>query len=94
MVAVILGTTSTAAVADQCRLALWQSGPRKRSGSIPGKRGNRDRDFDVGYRAILRDFFSLHGRPPVYSQADFERRFRLPRAVWECIYSDIKDEPF
>lgn len=30
----------------------------------------------------------------MYSEADFERRFRLPRAVFECIYSDIKDEPF
>eukprot|EP00170_Pyropia_yezoensis_P007080 contig_28879_g7102 len=94
MLAVVLGTTTTAALAAQCRLALRQSGPHKQPGSIPGKRGNRDRDFDVGYRAILRDYFGLDGRPPVYSEADFERRFRLPRAVFECIYSDIKDEPF
>eukprot|EP00170_Pyropia_yezoensis_P006250 contig_25410_g6269 len=94
MLAVVLGTTTTAALGAQCRLALRKSGPHKRLGSIPSKRGNRDRDFDVGYRPIPRDYFGLDGRPRVYSEADFERRFRLPRAVFECIYSDMKGEPF
>lgn len=52
------------------------------------------RDFDVGYRAILRDYFGIDGRPPVYSDKDFERRFRVPRSVFNCIYEAIKDEPF
>lgn len=44
---------------------------------------NRDRDFDAGNNAILQDFFEINGRPPVYGEDDFERRFRVPRQVFE-----------
>lgn len=37
---------------------------------------------------------ALDGRPPVYSDKDFERRFRVPRSVFTCIYEAIKDEHF
>lgn len=62
-------------------------------GSLPGRRPNKNRDFSVGVDNILRDYFGLNGNPPVYDEKDFERRFRVPRVVFDRIYKDIKDEP-
>jgi len=45
-------------------------------------------------RAILRDYFGLNGKPPVYNECDFERRFRVPRSVFLRIYNAVKDRPF
>jgi len=36
----------------------------------------------------------VDGEPPVFDEADFQSRFRIPRAVFMRIYNDIKDEPF
>jgi len=68
--------------------------PRAYVGSVPGRRANRDRDFEGGMRRIMADVFGLDGNEPVYDEANFERRFRVPRVVFERIFADIKDEPF
>jgi len=68
--------------------------PRAYVGSVPGRRANRDRDFEGGMPRIMADFFGLDGNEPVYDEATFERRFRVPRVVFERIFADIKDEPF
>jgi len=45
-------------------------------------------------RRIMADYFGLDGNEPVYDEATFERRFRVPRIVFERIFEDIKEEPF
>lgn len=65
-----------------------------RKGSIQGRRANKNRDFQAGHESILRDYFGANGEPSVYDEADFERRFRVPRAVFLKIYDDIKGEPY
>ena len=67
--------------------------PRYR-GSIPGRAGNRPRDFELGLKCILRDYFGLDGVPPVFGREQFERRFRFPMPVFLKIYRTIKDRPF
>jgi len=42
----------------------------------------------------LRDYWGVDGEAPVFDEADFESRFRMPRAVIMRVYNDIKDEPF
>lgn len=56
-------------------------------------RQNKPRDFALGMLCILRDYFGANGAPPVYSEADFERRFRVPRAVFVRVYRALKDRP-
>lgn len=63
-------------------------------GSRRGRLHNKLRDFSAGLHAILRDYFGLGGAPPVYSESDFERRFRVPRAVFVRIYRAVHDRPW
>ena len=65
---------------------------RRRPGSVPGRRQNKQRDFAEGLLRIRRDYFGMNGEPPVYDERDFERRFRVPRSVFMRIYEDIKGE--
>jgi len=53
----------------------------KWGGSRPGKAPNKDREFDVAYQRLLHDYFS--GPSSKYSEADFERRFRVNRTVFD-----------
>jgi len=62
--------------------------------SVPGRRPNMRRNFRSGLRAILRDYFGLNREPPVYTEGDFERRFRVPRSVFFRIYNAVKDRLF
>jgi len=61
---------------------------------VPGRRPNKPHDVGSGLRAILRDYFGLDGSPPVYEDADFERRFWVPRSVFLRIYHAVKGRPF
>ena len=67
---------------------------RNYRGSVRGRAPNRHRDFALGLQCILRDYFGLDGAPPVYGEKDFERRFRVPRAVFMRIYQAVKDRPY
>jgi len=63
-------------------------------GSVPGRRANRERDFEGGMCRIMADYFELDGEDPVYNEATFERRFRVPRVVFLRIFDDSKERPF
>jgi len=76
------------------RIRRSRLGRRRYIGSVPGRRKNKNRDFRSGLRAILRDYFGLDGSPPVHDEADFERRFRVPRSVFLRIYHAVKGRPF
>jgi len=63
------------------RIRRSRLGRRRYIGSVRGRRPNKHRDFQSGLRAILTAYFGLGGSPPVYDEADFERRFPVPRSV-------------
>lgn len=65
---------------------------RNYRGSVRGRRANKTWDFDMGLHNIVRDYFGLEGAPPVYDEADFERRFRVPRTVFLHVYHAIKNK--
>lgn len=45
-----------------------------------------------GFLTIRADHFGVNGRPPLYDDKDFRRRFFLPRPSFVVIYEDIKTE--
>jgi len=55
--------------------------PRYR-GSVPGRLANRPGNFSPGLQCILRDYFGADGLRPVFGREQFERRFRVPMAVF------------
>jgi len=64
---------------------------RRHRGWVRGRAPNRKRDFNLGLRNILRDYWGVDGEPPVFDEADFESRFRMPRAVFMRVNNDIKE---
>jgi len=63
-------------------------------GSCHGRRQLKPHDFCSGVYNIMRAYFRVHEMPPLNSAADFERRFRMPRALFQSIYDDAKNELF
>ena len=59
----------------------------KWGGSPPGKKGNKDRNFASAYERIIQDYFV--GENSTYNEQDFDRRFRLPRNVFDKIYNRV-----
>jgi len=90
--AVALGARATLTV----RRVLQHGRVSKRpvGGSRPGRRPNRNRDFDLGAHSSMRDNFGVGGEPPVYSEQDFEKRHRMPRAVFMRLYAAGHDKPW
>jgi len=63
-------------------------------GSTPGRRSNKKRDFQAAYAQLLQYYFN--GTESTYDERDFERRFRVPRDVFNLVYDKIVgvEEPF
>lgn len=57
--------------------------PKQWGGSRKGRAANKPRDFVGAYEKLMGDYFN--GSDSVYSEADFERRFRMPRHVYDRI---------
>ena len=55
-------------------------------GSLPGKRANLPQDFEATHTQIYSDIFSEN---PLYTDSMFERRFRMPRSLFQRIMHDI-----
>ena len=54
--------------------------------SVTGQRTNKRRGFEKGMRL----FHDMYFRPSsIYDEADFERRFRMPRQLFERIKTDL-----
>lgn len=57
------------------------------------KSPNKQRDFKMANDLLVSQYFS--GRESVYSEADFERRFRMPRTVFQRIHDALMGtDPF
>jgi hypothetical protein len=62
-------------------------------GSKPGCAPNKCRDFGGAYARLVKDYFNVTAL--VHNETDFERRFRMPRAVFNAIQDDVMDtDPF
>ena len=75
------------------QLVTEDSERRVHGGSRPAKAPNRFRNMQEGHLRILDDYFISQqmvradgGRGPVFSEREFERRFRVPRKVWDEIF--------
>ena len=71
---------------------------KKRGGSRKGKAPNTERNFVMGHRRILLDYFWPVDQPrddglgqygPVYSEKRFERRFRIPREIFNTVFQSV-----
>ena len=62
-------------------------------GSQNGRRKNKPRDFPAAYAKVVKDYFN--GADSTYDENDFERRFRVPRAVFDKIHDKLMGQhPF
>jgi hypothetical protein len=71
-------------------LAVLESNDKEEKqwgGSRPGKAPNKKRDFERAYKMRLEQYFS--GPDSIYDEDDFERRFRMPRAIFNKISDAI-----
>ena len=75
---------------------MLESEIRGHGGSAPGKAPNRFRGMRLGHTRIMQDYFvdKTFLRPdgqrgPVFSEEEFERRFRMPRRVWRRLFDEV-----
>jgi hypothetical protein len=61
-------------------------GQTSHGGSRPGKWANTDREREVGYERIMKDYF---GEDPVYPPHLFRRRFRMQRCLFLRIMHEV-----
>jgi hypothetical protein len=80
---------AAAAVCRAVGTAIDADGPGPH-GSIAGRKSNINREFDVGVKRMMTDYFS---ETPTYDVKMFTRRFRMPRAVFDRIYKDVSARP-
>ena len=77
-------------IVDSDDTSSSDEGPRW-GGSAPGRRPNKPRDFEAAYQQLRRHYFS--GQQSLYDEGDFERRFSVPRSifqrVWEAIHGHL-----
>jgi len=57
-------------------------------GSRPGKAPNKDREFEVAYERLVKDYFS--GEASKYDENDFERRFRVNETVFNRLRNAVE----
>ncbi|CDF34559.1 unnamed protein product [Chondrus crispus] len=60
-------------------------------GSTTGRSGNKARDFDAAVTRMRKLYFGYAGRPPVYNEIDFARRFGIPSVVFNRVYSELEN---
>lgn len=68
---------------EETPAAVW-------GGSLPGKAPNKNRDFMGAHAKLVEHYFS--GTESLYNETDFERRFRMPRSVFNRIHEALVQE--
>jgi Plant transposon protein len=66
---------------------------RSRGGSIPGRGANAPRDFDAALDRLKRNYIGLNGAQPLHNDKLFARRYGVPRAVFDMIFSALVARP-
>ena len=59
---------------------------KKRGGSHPGKRPNKNRNRVLYHELLMRDYFVAN---PIYDSKDFRRRFRMRRELFDRILNSV-----
>jgi hypothetical protein len=63
---------------------------RAHGGSPLGRKQNRDRGVKEAGKLLNRQYFCRSGgATPMFTDAEFERRFRMPRTTYETIRSAV-----
>jgi hypothetical protein len=62
---------------------------RAHGGSRIGKAPNQNLGRREGAEKIYRDYFSRGGGSPVFTELEFERRYRMPRETYELIRKTV-----
>ena len=65
---------------DQAKSSAW-------GGSKAGKAPNKQRDFELANSLLVKYYFS--GEESLYSEADFEQRFGVPRVVFNRVFERL-----
>jgi Plant transposon protein len=77
-------------------LAVMDSSSDEDDTAAPRRKGrapNKERDFELAYDQVMKDYFS--GPESIYNETDFERRFRVPRSVFNVIHDRLMGmDPF
>ena len=58
----------------------------KRGGSQPGRAPNKDRRRELYAKLLFENYW---GSDPAYDEADFRRRFRMPKGLFEEIFDKV-----
>jgi hypothetical protein len=70
-----------------------EEAPPSWGGSRKGRAPNKPRDFAAAHAKVVGDYFN--GADSIYSEADFERRFRMPRPIFHTVQEAIMgSDPF
>jgi Plant transposon protein len=79
---------------DDLMVAMFDSSSDEESkGRRPLKTPNKQRDFKAANDLLVTHYFS--GRESLYNESDFERRFRMPRTVFQRIHDALMGtDPF
>ena len=64
----------------------FQPSQNSRGGSRPGKKPNKQRDFEGAYQDFMKMYFC---DTPVYDDRDFRRRFRMRKPLFERIFRAV-----
>ncbi|KAE8958517.1 hypothetical protein PR002_g30841 [Phytophthora rubi] len=59
---------------------------RRRGGSQPGKRANKDRDFQARYKRFVQQYFAPNS---VYDELDFRRRNRMSKPLFSRVLDGV-----
>ncbi|KAE8977619.1 hypothetical protein PF011_g23580, partial [Phytophthora fragariae] len=59
---------------------------RRRGGSQPGKRANKDRDFQARYKRFVQQYFAPNS---VYDELDFRRRNRMSKSLFSRVLDGV-----
>ncbi|KAE9200091.1 hypothetical protein PF004_g19102 [Phytophthora fragariae] len=59
---------------------------RRRGGPQPGKRANKDLEFQARYKRFIQQYFAPN---PVYDELDFRRRNRMSKSLFSRVLDDV-----
>ncbi|KAE9346436.1 hypothetical protein PF008_g8275 [Phytophthora fragariae] len=59
---------------------------RRRGGPQPGKRANKDLEFQARYKRFVQQYFAPN---PVYDELDFRRRNRMSKSLFSRVLDDV-----
>jgi hypothetical protein len=82
-ICVLFGLVDSSSEDEEEEKKVW-------GGSRPGEAKNKNRDFVGANQRVMANYFS--GAESKYDESDFEKRFRMPREIFERICQAVLGE--